>query len=189
MAALFVHRLRRLATSGVYGSRLAWLLGVALPLLAITMLPGLVGPTAARAGRPPRVAPRDRRDQAGRPPRGRPLFGIPVALRGDAARRVRVALRRARPEPACSDPRTRPAASGQTRRAVRRAFTAGHSAATMEKRADVRTVSSAPGPVRPHDAVELASDALNGGPRPLVAHVGLQRHPVDLPDLEGVRSS
>jgi hypothetical protein len=38
MGALFVILFGVVATSGVYGSRLAWLLGVAVPLLAITML-------------------------------------------------------------------------------------------------------------------------------------------------------
>ena len=38
VTALLVIVFGVLATSGVYGSRLAWLLGVALPLLAITML-------------------------------------------------------------------------------------------------------------------------------------------------------
>ena len=37
-AAVMVIVFGVLVTSGVYGSRLAWLLGVALPLLAITML-------------------------------------------------------------------------------------------------------------------------------------------------------
>jgi hypothetical protein len=37
-AALVVIALGVIATSGVYGSRMAWLLGVALPLLASTMV-------------------------------------------------------------------------------------------------------------------------------------------------------
>ena len=37
------------------------------------------------------------------------------------------------------------AGSPDPRRALKRVFTLGHSAATMEKRADVRTVSSDPG--------------------------------------------
>jgi hypothetical protein len=37
-AALLVIVFGGLVTTGVYGSRLAWLLGVALPLLAITLL-------------------------------------------------------------------------------------------------------------------------------------------------------
>ena len=51
----------------------------------------------------------------------------------------------------------------------------------------MRTVSSEPGRSAAHDAVELASDPLDGRPRPLVAHVGLQPDPVDPPHLEGVR--
>lgn len=71
-----------IATSGVYGSRMAWLLGVALPLLATSMLLS----HAVRA--PPRARP----DGPRRPPDdgrrvGRVvfvsaalLFGIPFAL-------------------------------------------------------------------------------------------------------------
>jgi hypothetical protein len=68
-------------TSGVYGSRMAWLLGAALPLLAATaVLSGLALRTSRRGDRTP--APRP----AGADPRrlllwsALVLFGIPLAL-------------------------------------------------------------------------------------------------------------
>jgi hypothetical protein len=82
MGALFVLLFGVLATSGVYGSRLAWLLGVALPLLAITVL--LAWLSLGGTGRVRRrgVAPGDRRDRAGRGVLlvAATLFGIPLAL-------------------------------------------------------------------------------------------------------------
>ena len=56
-------------------------------------------------------------------------------------------LGHAQPGPDLSGPGPHRSSRGRVRprRAVSRAFTPGHSAATMEKRADVRTVSSAPG--------------------------------------------
>jgi hypothetical protein len=83
MAALFVILFGVLATSGVYGSRLAWLLGVALPLLGITMLLAWLSPGGSRRIRPfLHVAPGDRHDQAGRGVLlvAASLFGIPLAL-------------------------------------------------------------------------------------------------------------
>ena len=56
----------------------------------------------------------------------------------------------------------------------------------MENRAEVRTVSSEPGPVGPHDPVQLSADALDGGPGPGIADVGLQADPMHPPHLEGV---
>ena len=82
-AALFVLLFGVLATSGVYGSRLAWLLGVALPLLALTMLLAWVSRGCPRRVRPLlHVGPGDRRDQAGRGVLlvAASLFGIPLAL-------------------------------------------------------------------------------------------------------------
>jgi hypothetical protein len=96
-AALFVLLFGVLATSGVYGSRLAWLL-VALPLLALTMLlaslslggrslggrslggPSLGGPRWARPFH--NVASGDRHDQAGRGVFlvAASLFGLPLAF-------------------------------------------------------------------------------------------------------------
>ncbi len=52
MAALFVLLFGVLATSGVYGSRLAWLLGVVLPLLALTMLLAWMSLGGLGRGRP-----------------------------------------------------------------------------------------------------------------------------------------
>jgi hypothetical protein len=53
-AALIVTVFGVIATAGVYGSRMAWLLGVALPLLAISMLLSKVAlHTPARAGAGP----------------------------------------------------------------------------------------------------------------------------------------
>ncbi len=71
-----------IATSGVYGSRLAWLVAVALPLLATTMLLSWLAT---------RAAPRARRGPASSPGKGvdlrkllfvaaLALVGIPVAL-------------------------------------------------------------------------------------------------------------
>ena len=83
MAALFVILFGVLATSGVYGSRLAWLLGVALPLLAITMLLAWLSLGGPRRVRPSlRIASGDRHDQAGRGVLlvAASLFGIPLAL-------------------------------------------------------------------------------------------------------------
>jgi hypothetical protein len=83
MAALFVILFGVLATSGVYGSRLAWLLGVALPLLAITMLLAWLALGGPRRARPfLHVASGDRHDQAGRGVFlvAASLFGIPLAF-------------------------------------------------------------------------------------------------------------
>jgi hypothetical protein len=85
MAALSVVLFGVLATSGVYGSRLAWLLGVAVPLLAVTMLLAWLS-----LGGPRRVQPflyaasGDRHDQAGRGVLvvAASLFGVPCALAG-----------------------------------------------------------------------------------------------------------
>lgn len=82
-AAVLVILFGVIATSGVYGSRLAWLLGVALPLLALSVVLSWV----AR-----RLWARDRREGPGAGPHtGRRLgqvvlitaamlFGIPFAL-------------------------------------------------------------------------------------------------------------
>ena len=76
-----------IATSGVYGSRMAWLLGVALPLLVITMLLARVAPRpAARVHEETPSSP----GHAGPGLDGRRtlfvaalvLLGIPVALAG-----------------------------------------------------------------------------------------------------------
>jgi hypothetical protein len=76
-----------LATSGVYGSRMAWLVGVALPLLAMTMLLSwLATRAAARVGPGPTPSPAG----PGRVVDVRKmllvaalvLIGIPVALAG-----------------------------------------------------------------------------------------------------------
>src|SRR5215210_5291299 len=53
----------------------------------------------------------------------------------------------------------------------------------------VRAVADGPvagGGVRPPDSLEAGAEALDGGPRPLVAGVGLERHSEDPPDVEGV---
>jgi hypothetical protein len=83
MAALFVILFGVLATSGVYGSRVAWLLGVALPLLAITMVLAwlsLGGPRRVRSFL--HVTSGDRRDRAGRTVLlvAATLFGLPLAF-------------------------------------------------------------------------------------------------------------
>jgi hypothetical protein len=83
MAALFVILFGVLATSGVYGSRLAWLLAVALPLLALTMLLASLSLRGRRRARPfVHVAPGDRHDQAGRGVLlvAASLCGLPLAL-------------------------------------------------------------------------------------------------------------
>ncbi len=86
-AAVLVFLLGVVATSGVYGSRVAWLVGVALPLLATTML---LTWSAARLAAGPR------RGSSPSPAGARPgddgrrmlfvaalvLFGVPVALVG-----------------------------------------------------------------------------------------------------------
>jgi hypothetical protein len=86
-AAVLVIIFGVLATSGVYGSRMAWLVGVALPLLAMTMLLSWSATRAAtRAGQGPTPSP-------GGPRRvvdvGQVLFatalvliGVPVVLAG-----------------------------------------------------------------------------------------------------------
>jgi hypothetical protein len=88
MGGLFVLLFGVVATSGVYGSRLAWLLGVALPLLAVTVLLAWLSlGGAGRVQRRLRVAPgdqRDRRDQHDRVSRGvllvaGTLLGLPLA--------------------------------------------------------------------------------------------------------------
>jgi hypothetical protein len=83
MAALFVILFGVLATSGVYGSRLAWFLGVALPLLALTMVLAWFSLGGRRRARPfLHVASADRHDQAGRGVFlvAAALFGLPLAL-------------------------------------------------------------------------------------------------------------
>jgi hypothetical protein len=82
-AAVLVIVFGVLVTSGVYGSRLAWLLGVALPLLAITMLlsrlsmhlPRRAGPAAL-----PAVRTRRRRVNRAVFLTALSLFAIPCAL-------------------------------------------------------------------------------------------------------------
>jgi hypothetical protein len=74
-----------IATSGVYGSRLAWLLGVVLPLLATSMLLSLL---ARRASAPTRARPivdpvpraRARRASHVVFMSAAVLFGLPLAL-------------------------------------------------------------------------------------------------------------
>jgi hypothetical protein len=83
MGALFVILFGVVATSGVYGSRLAWLLGVALPLLAITIL--LAWLSLGGAGHVRRrlhVTSGDRQDRAGRGVLlvAASLLGLPLAL-------------------------------------------------------------------------------------------------------------
>ncbi len=72
-----------IATSGVYGSRMAWLLGVALPLLATSMLLSRAAVRAPARARPdgPRRPPDDGR-RVGRVVfvSAALLFGIPFAL-------------------------------------------------------------------------------------------------------------
>jgi hypothetical protein len=83
MAALFVILFGVLATSGVYGSRLAWLLAVALPLLVVTMLLASLSLGARRRARPfPPVASGHRNERAGRGVFlvAASLFGLPLAL-------------------------------------------------------------------------------------------------------------
>jgi len=84
-AAVLVVIFGVIATSGVYGSRMAWLVGVALPLLVMTMLLARLGAHAgARTHQGPSRSP-------GGPGAGSgartalfvaalALFGIPVAL-------------------------------------------------------------------------------------------------------------
>jgi hypothetical protein len=72
-----------LVTSGVYGSRLAWLFGVALPLLAVTMLLSWLSvPLSARATLRTRAVVRSRREQIARAVflTALSLFGLPLAL-------------------------------------------------------------------------------------------------------------
>jgi hypothetical protein len=85
MAALFVILFGVLATSGAYGSRLAWFLAVALPLLVVTMLLASLSFGARRRARPfLHVASGHRHDQAGRGVFlvAASLFGLPLALAG-----------------------------------------------------------------------------------------------------------
>jgi hypothetical protein len=83
--ALIVIAFGVIATAGVYGSRMAWLLGVALPLLAISML---LAKVALRAPAPAGVGPDRNRTVA---PSGRKgvrvvfvaaaiVFAIPLML-------------------------------------------------------------------------------------------------------------
>jgi hypothetical protein len=72
-----------LVTAGVYGSRLAWLLGVALPLLALTMvLSWLSVPPQARTSLRTGAATSSRRQRIARGVflTALALFGIPLAL-------------------------------------------------------------------------------------------------------------
>jgi hypothetical protein len=83
MASLFVILFGVVATSGVYGSRLAWLLGAALPLLALTMLLAWLSLGGRRRVRPfLHVASGDRHDRAGRGVLlvAASLFGVPFAF-------------------------------------------------------------------------------------------------------------
>jgi hypothetical protein len=83
VAAVLVIVFGVLATSGVYGSRLAWLLGVALPLLALTMLLAWLSLGGPRRIRPEtHLAPVDRRYRVGRGVLlvASSLLGIPLAL-------------------------------------------------------------------------------------------------------------
>jgi hypothetical protein len=77
-AASFVLLFGVVATAGVYGSRVAWLCGVAMPLLALTMLLArlsMVRPAwSAGHGHPP---PDGRRAQV-----GRGLFLVALSLFG-----------------------------------------------------------------------------------------------------------
>ena len=83
VAAVLVIIFGVLATSGVYGSRLAWFLGVALPLLALATLAAwlsLGGPRRAR--RETHGTPGDRHLRLGRGVLlvASSLFGLPFAL-------------------------------------------------------------------------------------------------------------
>lgn len=83
MAALYAVLFGVLATSGVYGSRLAWLLGAALPLLAVTMLLAWLSLGGRRRVRPfLHVESGDRHDQGGRGVLlvAASLFGVPFAF-------------------------------------------------------------------------------------------------------------
>ncbi len=83
VAAVLVIVFGVLATSGVYGSRMAWLLGVALPLLALTMLLAWLSLGGPRRARPEtHLAPGDRHDRVGRGLLliAASLFGIPFVL-------------------------------------------------------------------------------------------------------------
>jgi hypothetical protein len=82
MGALFVILFGVVATSAVYGSRLAWLLGVALPLLAITMVLAWLSVGGAGRVRPGlHFASGDRRHVAGQGALlvAASLFGLPFA--------------------------------------------------------------------------------------------------------------
>jgi hypothetical protein len=86
-AAVMVIVFGVIATSGVYGSRLAWLLGVALPLLALTMLLSWVSMPAharpgARAHHGTGPATHSRREKIARAVflTALSLLGIPLAL-------------------------------------------------------------------------------------------------------------
>jgi hypothetical protein len=72
-----------LVTSGVYGSRLAWLFGVALPLLALTMLLSwLSTPALARPHHGANAATSSRRQRIARGVflTALSLFGLPLVL-------------------------------------------------------------------------------------------------------------
>ncbi|MFZ0250597.1 MAG: hypothetical protein WAL61_11690 [Acidimicrobiales bacterium] len=72
-----------LVTTGVYGSRMAWLCGVALPLLALTMvLSWLSVPPPARAALRTRPATGSRRQRIARGVflTALSLFGLPLVL-------------------------------------------------------------------------------------------------------------
>ncbi|HEX4127606.1 MAG TPA: hypothetical protein VHX67_08530 [Acidimicrobiales bacterium] len=72
-----------IATPGVYSSRLAWLLDLALPLLALTMLLSRLSmPVRTRAHRATGPATRSRREKLARAVflTALSLFGVPLAL-------------------------------------------------------------------------------------------------------------
>jgi hypothetical protein len=82
-AAVTVIAVGVVASPGSYGSRLAWLIGVALPLLALTMVLALVSvPTRALALRGTSSARSSRREKIARGlfVTALSLIGIPLAL-------------------------------------------------------------------------------------------------------------
>ena len=85
LAAVLVVVFGVVATSGVYGSRMAWMLGVALPLLVLTLLlAGLAERAGARThGRPAPARPSDRALPARAVTAAAlVLLGVPAALAG-----------------------------------------------------------------------------------------------------------
>ena len=81
LAAVVVIALGVIATSGVYGSRMAWLLGVAMPLLALSVLCAwLSGRRRPPAFPSPSASPADVRTGRAVLVSAAVLLGIPVAL-------------------------------------------------------------------------------------------------------------